>query len=161
MNCNKIRDIIITDYVDNELDGRTREEIELHLSSCSACRTFKAALVSYISEPLRSAPVFTPPVALWYKVRSEIERLEDEKPVFIGTIISSLFPKWVNIAAMASLVVITSLAGNILAHNIWVKASQQSVASASAEESDSTALGELADIPSEQVAKIYSNIIGG
>jgi len=158
MNCTDARHIIITDYIDNEVDAGARGEIELHLSSCPACRTFKEAVFSGISEPLRNALDFTPPQALWYKVRARIERLEE--PVSIGTIISSLFPKWVNVAAIASIVLVTSLAGNYLAHNIWVKASQQSIAAA-AEENDTLALGELNDIPSDQVEKVYSNVIGG
>ncbi len=38
MNCNQIRDIIATDYIDNELDEGTLSMIEAHVRSCATCR---------------------------------------------------------------------------------------------------------------------------
>jgi len=160
MNCKEISDIIITDYADNRA-GAKSGEIELHLSGCAECRAFKETLMSTVVSPLRNSVPVKPPEALWYKVRAGVERLRDAENVFdFGNIISSFLPRWANIAAIVSLMVVTSLAGSFFAHNYWEKQSSQSV-SVVAEENDSLALAELNDIPNEQAEKVYSNIIGG
>ena len=162
MKCDEIRDLIITDYVDDEADAKTRSEIELHLGYCAACRSFKEALLLYAVEPLKNAAAVNPPETLWYRVRSGIERVRNDGSSFdIGTVISAFLPKWANVAVFASLVLFTFLAGNYFAHNIWVKQYAQASYTVSSEENDSLALGELSDIPSEQVKKVYSDIIGG
>jgi hypothetical protein len=160
MDCKEIRDIIITDYADNRA-GAKAGEVELHLSGCAKCRSFKEALMSGVVGPLRNTAQVKPPEALWYKVRAGVERLQDAENIFdFGNIMSSFLPRWANIAAIVSLMVVTSFAGSFFAHNYWEKQSTQS-ASVVAEESDSLALGELNDIPNEQTEKVYSNIIGG
>ncbi len=161
MNCDKIRDIIITDYIDKETDAKVLGEMELHLSICAGCHAFREALMFAAVEPLRNTVPAVPPEALWFKVRSGIERAVREENSFdFGAVISSILPKWVNVAALASIVLITSVAGNYLAHNIWSKYSQQA-ASVTAEENDTLALAYLNDIPGEQAQKVYSKIIGG
>jgi anti-sigma factor RsiW len=161
MNCNEIRDIIITDYVDNEMSAKTRGEMELHLSICDGCHSFKEAVMSGVVASLRSAEAANPPEALWFKVKNRIERsVQEENSFDIGAVISSLWPKWANVAVLASMVITTSIAGNYLAHNIWSKFAQQS-ASVTGEESDTLALAYLNDIPGEQAQKVYNNITGG
>jgi len=161
MKCGEIRDIIITEYIDNEIDAKVRGEMELHLSICAGCHEFKEALLSGIVEPLRNAEPAVAPEALWFKVRSAIERLEKEENSFdIGALVSSFMPRWANVAAMAAMVLIMSFAGNFLAHNIWEKQIQQT-AQYTAEENETLALAELSDMPNAQVEKVYSNIIGG
>ena len=71
MNCKKIEELILTDYIDGNLKAEALREVGAHLASCPNCRKLAAEAVS-------AGKLFTglkkeePPADLWYKVRAEI-----------------------------------------------------------------------------------------
>ncbi len=76
MDCTKIRDLIITDYIDNEGAEAVRDEVRQHLKACAGCRGFEQELRERVSEPLRNLEPETPPESIWQGVR---ERIEEEQ----------------------------------------------------------------------------------
>jgi anti-sigma factor RsiW len=149
MKCDKYRDIIITDYVDGELDERGKQEIDRHLRDCAACRAYAAAVSNLAVEPLRTTIPVEPPAFLWTRIRSHLE----QEPVHGGL-------KWLNVVATFSMFVVMALAGNYLVSGMLGSPAQQEIV-ASAEVSQQLSLTEFNDMPDEQVETVYNSIIGG
>jgi len=76
MDCKKIEEVILTDYVDGRLEGRALKDFEAHLASCSKCRAF-ASEIAGISTEFRKAGHMAPPAAVWERIRTVVA----EEPV--------------------------------------------------------------------------------
>jgi len=72
MKCEKIRQLLLTDHIDGEIDDNLREEVERHLKTCSACRELERVLRSEISAPLKAAGVMSPPESVWENITEKI-----------------------------------------------------------------------------------------
>lgn len=81
MKCNKIKDIILTDFADGELEPELKKKIEGHIASCEECRRVYEALKGEVLEPIRSSGRKAPPESLWMNVKEEIEA-EEKEPAF-------------------------------------------------------------------------------
>jgi hypothetical protein len=161
MNCKKIQDIIITDYIDNELDGQRQKEIKEHLDNCVACRAFQEALVAMVREPLHNAETAVPPEALWIKIKNRLEQ-EEENGNYpaLEDLFFAFRPKWVNVALVILLFLFTAVAGHYLTTEALVTDSGQP-ASANSEVTNNLGLSTFNDMPDERVQVAYNNIIGG
>ena len=93
MNCKKIKELIITDYLDGEIDLTLKKEIEGHLKVCNQCRQFVQALRQSAVEPFKDAKRNMPPESVWRNIESAIEQ-QRTKNVFgnIADKIYALFP---------------------------------------------------------------------
>lgn len=93
MNCKKAKDLILTDYIDGELDQRAKDEIDAHLSACRECFVFAESLKKDVAAPIRHAARQNVPEDLWRLVKSRIEEerhpAKEPRPVF--EFITSLF----------------------------------------------------------------------
>lgn len=156
MKCKKIQDIIITDYIDNELDGKARAVIHCHLAACKACREFLGSLTAVV-KPFRDAEPSSPPDFLWGKIKAGLER-EIAPGDYIGLkdILSIFRPQWVSAAAMAAMLAFTLLSGIFLTSEVLNKQFAKNI-----EIADTLELGAFSDIPGEQAKLAYSKIIGG
>ncbi len=71
MNCKRMKDLILTDYIDGNLEGRALKDVERHLGSCPTCnalaRDLKAA-----GKLLRATPQEEVPSGIWHNIRAEI-----------------------------------------------------------------------------------------
>lgn len=153
MNCREIQDIIITDYVDNELDGNTKREIDRHVQGCVSCREFMDAVLKTSVEPLRAATPAVPPAFLWQRIANGLER-----PAAPEGFLSFLRPAWINALAVASMLAFSLFSGNYLARDIWFARTQ---ATETVEVADSLGLNTLGDMPGNQVEQVYTGIVGG
>ncbi|MBM3248701.1 MAG: zf-HC2 domain-containing protein [Candidatus Omnitrophica bacterium] len=77
MNCEKIKELILTDFSDNRLDEKLKSQVNAHLSSCAGCREFAQSVNKIAIEPFKSAQKENPPDYLWYRIK---ERIGGEKP---------------------------------------------------------------------------------
>ncbi len=89
MNCKKIKELIITDYVDGEIDLTLRKKIEGHLKVCNQCRQFMQALRQSAIEPFKGAKRNIPPESVWRNIESAIEQ-QRTRNVF-GNIIDKIY----------------------------------------------------------------------
>lgn len=71
MDCKKIEEIILTDYMDGRLDSRELKAVEAHLASCGRCREL-ASEAAGIGKELRLAEELTPSPAVWQRIRAAI-----------------------------------------------------------------------------------------
>ena len=51
MNCKKIQEWILTDYLDGEMSQDQKDVLEKHISSCSECKRFLFAAKETVVEP--------------------------------------------------------------------------------------------------------------
>lgn len=70
-NCEQILELLKGGYLDNELDGATREQVNQHLEECPACRQIKGNLEA-ISLALRNMSRVNPPENLWARIQADI-----------------------------------------------------------------------------------------
>lgn len=164
MNCKKIRDIVITDYIDNELDEKTRREIEQHLNNCADCRAFEKALLSTVVGPLKNAETVNPPDVLWSRIKNNLEQgKHNNNFMSLGELLSIFRQRWVNTVFVTVMLLLMALAGNYFAAGIWSAVSQQSTVATAAnlEIVDNFQLNTFNDMPNEQVEIVYNNVLGG
>ena len=86
MNCERAQEIILTDYLDQELDQRGLNEIERHLSGCAHCREFLTAARQATITPF-SAPtkVKLPQDKIWQNIKNQIE--EESQSEFVNPLL--------------------------------------------------------------------------
>ncbi|MBF0217563.1 MAG: zf-HC2 domain-containing protein [Candidatus Omnitrophica bacterium] len=76
MKCGKIRDLLITDYIDGEATKETEQDIKAHLAECRKCAEYHEKLKG-VSLPAEGQLMeITPPEAVWEGIEKRI-RLAD------------------------------------------------------------------------------------
>lgn len=75
-NCEQTLELLKSGYLDNELESSEREEINLHLAECPACRSANENLAA-IESALRNAPRVNPPENLWPRIQAEIRQMPE------------------------------------------------------------------------------------
>lgn len=73
MNCKKIQELILTDYVDGEMDEGEKEVVLRHSANCVDCQNFMVTAKEMIHEPFRNVESINPDALLWYKIKQGIE----------------------------------------------------------------------------------------
>lgn len=71
MDCKKMEEIILTDYMDGKITGAMLKDVEAHLASCSRCRALYTELAP-IGAEIRKAKRMEPPDRVWEKIRAEV-----------------------------------------------------------------------------------------
>jgi len=110
MKCNKVRDILLTDYIDGELDRETSSRVEEHLSGCAACRTFYETVKARTEAPFRDAEDIKPPEGLWERIEAEISRQNAplQRPD-LAEVLSSIFSLKKPVLAAVSILVLIAV----------------------------------------------------
>ncbi|OGS18501.1 MAG: hypothetical protein A2219_03660 [Elusimicrobia bacterium RIFOXYA2_FULL_50_26] len=72
MDCNKIRELLLTDYVDNELTRSLNADVDSHLAACPQCAEFLKKVKSAATAPFEHAPRATPPPEIWNRIQSSL-----------------------------------------------------------------------------------------
>jgi anti-sigma factor RsiW len=72
MRCERVQELLLTDYADGRLDEALRREVAGHIKDCGACRDFERAVREKAVEPLRRAGKIEPPAYLWERIRREV-----------------------------------------------------------------------------------------
>ena len=84
MNCEEIKDIIVTDYLDREVNEEMSRCIESHISKCSNCYQFENMLKLKVVDPFKSMKVSAPPDSVWINIKDNIkhgQRVNDESGI--------------------------------------------------------------------------------
>lgn len=81
MDCKKVQALIMTDFIDGEINKQLLEELRVHLNDCSQCRQFEQILREEAVEPFKQARRLKPPESLWFSIR-EIIGSEQKKGIF-------------------------------------------------------------------------------
>ncbi len=110
MNCDEIRELLLTDYVDGELDAARKAEVRGHLQGCAACRRFERAVRETAIEPLKNAEKVQPPDAVWERIRQAVIAGKDRRAKGAFTVwrerLEAAFPARARIPSLAAAAVI-------------------------------------------------------
>ena len=79
MDCEKIQELIITDYSDGEASQAVKEEVQRHLGACNRCRELERALRDNAVEPFRKAREFKPADSVWHRIEEAIALEEAQR----------------------------------------------------------------------------------
>ena len=91
MNCERIQELILTDYLDKELNPSTAAQVEAHLSFCTECKEFLNAAKQTVS-PLSFAPKQEfDQEKVWQNIKEQIE--SEHQPVVLSNPISDFISK--------------------------------------------------------------------
>ena len=71
MDCKKMEEIILTDYIDGKITGARLKDVEAHLALCSRCRALASEL-ALVNAEFRKAKHMEPPAEVWEKIRAEV-----------------------------------------------------------------------------------------
>lgn len=127
MDCERARDLILTDWADGELAVAESSALMRHLGACAACRALADRVTAETVVPLQRAPGRQPDPALWSRVQAGIRRENREQadgvPFGVGAwlaaghrAVSLLFrPALAGLAVGACLVI-----GTVLFEGKWV-----------------------------------------
>ena len=78
MKCDKIRKLVIADYIDGELESALKEKVEEHLKGCRGCAEFASSVRTYAVEPFGKARREKVPEEVWEKVKGAVTVQERE-----------------------------------------------------------------------------------
>jgi hypothetical protein len=72
MECKKIQELLLTDYIDGEANDALKNEVERHINICHTCRQFERDLLKTAIEPLRKAKESKPPDLVWNHIKEAL-----------------------------------------------------------------------------------------
>ena len=76
--CKEFKEIILTDYIDGELDQTTKGQLEGHLHVCAQCREFSDEVKAQLVAPFKGAPRAAVPADLWRSIEESIAQENEE-----------------------------------------------------------------------------------
>jgi len=112
MNCKRVRELIITDYIDKELDEKTMKEVEAHIKICEGCGAFEKSLIQAAVEPFKGVRDINPPEYLWRRIKEGIERENAPKARWMFSIPRPVFGPAAIAVACAILIITLSVTLN-------------------------------------------------
>lgn len=86
MNCKKIQRLLLTDYLDGELDRGTLGHIKQHMDSCAHCKAVEQKLQE-VRAPFKKAKHINPPARIWQCI---CERITAEQILPEGSLFECL-----------------------------------------------------------------------
>jgi hypothetical protein len=124
--CDYFKDLILTDYIDGELDKDFGQSVENHLLDCCDCRAFFKEVKSNTALPFQKALHQPAPAKLWDMIKQRIEH-ENQATNPLADLIDKLkglvvFPRMVPI--FVSLILML-LAGSVTLNTIQIKQAKE------------------------------------
>ncbi|MFA6320309.1 MAG: zf-HC2 domain-containing protein [Candidatus Omnitrophota bacterium] len=90
MNCKKIRQVILTDYLDGEMDAKGKSLIDEHMAKCPVCKSFYLNVKKASEEVFLNAKCANPPEYVWRRIKEGILSEREKKKSFVPDILSGL-----------------------------------------------------------------------
>ena len=79
MNCKRTRELLLTDYLDQQTGLKLKTEVEEHLKICPECRRLEEDIRRAIVLPFKDAKGPQPPEFLWLNIKERIAQRESSK----------------------------------------------------------------------------------
>ncbi len=74
MKCEDVKELILTDYLDEQLGKEQKTQIEKHLAICRDCKEYELLTRTAVVDPFNNVKRHNPPEAAWHKIREQIEK---------------------------------------------------------------------------------------
>ncbi|MEE9487668.1 MAG: zf-HC2 domain-containing protein [Candidatus Brocadiales bacterium] len=81
MKCEKIQELVLMDYLDDEMGAEQLEQVEKHLAACAHCREFETMAKQTVFEPFMNVERVSSPESVWYQIKKTIEVKGEEAVV--------------------------------------------------------------------------------
>jgi anti-sigma factor RsiW len=116
MRCEEIRSLLMTDYIDGQLDPGKETRVKEHLAGCSACRAFEESVRAITVTPFKEAKLVSPPERVWREIERRIAKKSASYSILekLRDILDAIFvlPRMrVAVAAITAAVMIFALIG--------------------------------------------------
>ena len=81
MNCHEIRDLLLTDYIDDEMEAPDRQALDAHLAQCPECTAFLDQVRRQAVDPIRrgNGSVMEVPDLVRKRIQKDIEHRAHQK----------------------------------------------------------------------------------
>jgi predicted anti-sigma-YlaC factor YlaD len=106
MKCKRIRELLLTDYMDGGVDSSLRGEFDRHIAACQACRNYKLSIDSRLSPLFKESEVVPPADEIWNGIESAIYQKQQIKDTNIFSISPLLRKSIFAFTTAAALVVV-------------------------------------------------------
>jgi len=110
MKCRKVRDFLLTDYLDGELPEGLKKEVDAHLSKCALCREFQDKVIQKTSLPFRDLEELNPEGYILEEIKEKITDIDNDRyslwARFKGTIFQGFSLRKPSLALVLSIAVI-------------------------------------------------------
>ncbi|MFH1368636.1 MAG: zf-HC2 domain-containing protein [Elusimicrobiota bacterium] len=73
MKCSEARELLITDFLDNEISPESERQLAEHLASCQSCKEYEQTLIKTAVEPFKAVKRESPPSYIWQNIQNGIE----------------------------------------------------------------------------------------
>jgi len=73
MKCQKIRQYLLADYSDGEVEEEINIEIGHHLKGCEECYSFSISVKELVLDPFENMPLMPLPQQVWTNIEKRIE----------------------------------------------------------------------------------------
>ena len=124
--CDHFKDLILTDYIDGELDKNSAGSLESHLLDCSDCRVFLKEVKDNAALPFQQVLHQPIPAQLWDTIKQNIEH-ENQARSPLADLIAQL-KGWVvaprMVPVLASLILMF-LAGSVTLKTIQIQQARE------------------------------------
>ncbi|MFA5099421.1 MAG: zf-HC2 domain-containing protein [Candidatus Omnitrophota bacterium] len=91
MNCKRIQEIIMTDYLDGEASLPLQDQIKEHIASCAQCRAFEQNVRRNAQHLFKDISPVQPPDAVWHRIKEAINEGQTRNaPSFLERFLDSL-----------------------------------------------------------------------
>lgn len=92
MRCERIQELILTEYADRVLDEKSMSEVDSHIRSCALCKEFQRLAEKTALRPFRGIRRAEPPSYIWERVKQGISAEEPGSPgIGLGSIPEKIF----------------------------------------------------------------------
>jgi len=90
MDCEKIRELILADYIDNAMSDEGRIRLNIHLAHCQECKEFCETAKNTIVKPFANVKKIEPAGFIWYRVKEAIIAKQQKKLGFAASLLEKL-----------------------------------------------------------------------
>ena len=79
MNCKRIQEFLITDYIDGQMGDKAKSFIDQHLAHCPACAGYLSSIKKEAVNPFVNASKDVPDQLLWARIKQTIEEEQQQQ----------------------------------------------------------------------------------
>ena len=90
MNCKRIKELILTDYIDNEMSDAERMRLNIHFAHCHECKELFDTVKNIAINPFAHVKKIDPPGFIWQRVKEAIIAKQQEKLDFVDAAFEKL-----------------------------------------------------------------------
>ena len=86
MKCEKVKELVLTDYVDGQLEMAEKARLEEHLKTCAGCHEFAQSVEKELVAPFAGLERPEVPPVVWQNIRTAIVPEEEPKQAWTAVI---------------------------------------------------------------------------